>query len=264
MNLRPRWYIRTLAAVIGVLLLAPTIVVVGMSFTGGGILAFPPDGFSLRWYANFLSSPAWTNGLLTSSQVALGTTVLATVLGTMAAVAIVRGKFPFAKAVNAFLFSPMIVPLVVIALGMYLTYGRVHIAGNIGGLIVAHTTLAIPFVVINVVAGLRTVDWDLALAARSLGASPWQTFARVIVPIVRPSILTGALFAFMTSWDELVVAIFLTSPVAKTLPVVMWEQVRSYVDPTIAAVATMLTLVTVVLFVLVAVLGRRVNRGVQK
>lgn len=261
MNIIPRWYVRLLAAVIGVILVLPTLVVVGISFTSGRLLAFPPKGFSLRWYENFLNSPEWVNGLTTSFQVAVLTMIVATVLGTMAAVAIVRGRFPFAKAVNAFLFSPMIVPLVVIALGMYLTYGRVHITGSIAGLVVAHTTLALPLVVINVAAGLRTIDWDLALAARSLGAGPMQTFLKIIVPLVRPSIITGALFAFMISWDELVIAIFLTSPVAKTLPVVMWEQVRSYVDPTIAAVATMLTVVTVVLFVLVAVLGRRANRS---
>ncbi|MQA01886.1 MAG: ABC transporter permease subunit [Streptosporangiales bacterium] len=261
MKISPRWYVRLFAAVLGVLLVLPTLVVVGISFTSGGLLAFPPKGFSLRWYESFLGSATWLNGLATSLQVAVLTMILATVLGTMAAIALVRGKFPFAKAVNAFLFSPMIVPLVVIALGMYLTYGRVHITGNIAGLVIAHTTLALPLVVINVVAGLCTIDWDLALAARSLGATPAQTFFRVIVPLVRPSIVTGALFAFMTSWDELVIAIFLTSPVAKTLPVVMWEQVRSYVDPAIAAVATMLTVVTVVLFVLVAVLGRRVNRS---
>lgn len=261
MTITPRWYIRLLAALIGVLLVAPTLVVVAMSFTSGKLLAFPPEGLSLRWYENFLGDAAWTDGLVTSFQVAVLTTILATVLGTMAAIALVRGRFPFARAVNAFLFSPMIVPLVVIALGMYLTYGRVHITGSIVGLVVAHTTLALPLVVINVVAGLRTIDWDLARAAWSLGASPAQTFFKVIVPLVRPSIGTGALFAFMLSWDELVVAIFLTSPVAKTLPVVMWEQVRSYVDPTIAAVASMLTVVTVVLFVLVAVLARRVNRS---
>lgn len=260
MRVTPRWYIRLLAALIGLLLVAPTLVVVGMSFTSGGILAFPPKGFSLRWYANFLGSPDWVSGVSTSLQIALLVTILATLLGTMAAVGIVRGKVPFAGAVNAFLFSPMIVPVVVIALGMYLTYGRVHISGSVTGLVVAHTTLALPFVVINVVAGLRMVDWDLSLAARSLGASPLQAFIRVIAPLVVPSIAAGALFAFMTSWDELVIAIFLTSPVVKTLPVVMWEQVRSYVDPTIAAVATLLTLVTVVLFALVALLNRRLQK----
>lgn len=260
MRVTPRWYVRLLAALIGLLLVAPTLVVVGMSFTSGGILAFPPKGFSFRWYANFLGSPDWVSGVTTSLQIAVLVTILATLLGTMAAVGLVRGKIPFAGAINGFLFSPMIVPVVIIALGMYLTYGRVHITGSITGLVVAHTTLALPFVVINVVAGLRMVDWDLALAARSLGASPLQAFLRVTAPLVLPSIAAGALFAFMTSWDELVIAIFLTSPVVKTLPVVMWEQVRSYVDPTIAAVATMLTVVTVVLFALVALLNRRLQK----
>ncbi|MQA82277.1 MAG: ABC transporter permease subunit [Streptosporangiales bacterium] len=260
MSIRPRWFTYLLAAVVGFVLVAPTIVVVGMSVTAGGLLSFPPKGFSLRWYDKLLGSPAWIEGMLTSLQIAVLTTILATVLGTMAAVAIVRGRFRFARAVNAFLFSPMIVPVVVIALGMYLTYGRVHISGSVTGLVVAHTTLAIPFVVINVAAGLRTVDWDLVLAARSLGAGPLQTFMRVIAPLVLPSILAGALFAFMTSWDELVIAIFLSSPLVKTLPVVMWEQVRSYVDPTIAAVATMLTVVTIVSFLLLALLNRRLRK----
>lgn len=260
MRTRPRWYTYAIAAIVGALLIAPTLVVVGMSVTSSGILQFPPHGFSLRWYHHFLNSATWTRGLLTSLQVALLVTVLATALGTMAAIALVRGRFPFSKVVNGILFSPLIVPFVVIALGMYLTYGHAHISGSITGLVVAHTPLAMPFVVINVVAGLRMMDWDLVLAARSLGAGPIQAFTRVVAPQVLPSIMAGALFAFMMSWDELVVAIFLTSPLVKTLPVVMWEQVRSYVDPTIAAVATLLTIVTVVLFALIAVLNRRVNK----
>lgn len=260
MNVMPRWYVRLLAAIVGLVLVLPTLVVVGLSFTSGAVLTFPPNGFSLRWYENFLSSPQWINGMMTSFQVAVLSTILATILGTMASVALVRGKVPFSSLVNAGLFSPMIVPVVVIAFGMYLTYGRAHIAGSVVGLVIAHTTLAIPFVVINVVAGLRTVDWDLALAARSLGANSMQAFVRVIIPMMAPSITAGALFAFMTSWDEIVVAIFLTSPSVKTLPVVMWEQVRTSVDPTIAAVATILTVITIALFALIAVLNRRLQK----
>ncbi|HET7676906.1 MAG TPA: ABC transporter permease subunit, partial [Candidatus Limnocylindrales bacterium] len=160
-------------------------------------------------------------------------------------------------ALNAFLLSPIIVPVVIVAIGMYFVFVGWRLAGTFEGLVIAHTVLALPFVVVNVGVSLRTLDRTLEMAAQNLGAGPWQTFRRITLPLTMPGIAAGALFAFITSWDEVVVAIFLSSPLVRPLPVVMWSQVRSKIDPTIAAVATMLMLVTSISLLLILYLRRR-------
>ncbi len=244
-----------------VFLIAPTLVLVPMSFSSGTTLQFPPPGFSLRWYENLFTSSVWTTAAASSMQVALLTCVTATVLGTATAFGLVRGRFLGKRIVNAVALSPMIVPLVIVAIGMFAVFVSWQIAGSLLALVLAHTVLALPFVVVNVGASLRTMDRNLELAALNLGANPLKTFRYVTLPRILPGVLAGALFAFITSWDEIVVAIFLTSPFLRTLPVVMWEQVRTEVDPTIAALATVLTLVTTAIFA-VAFLTRR--RGVDQ
>ncbi len=246
--------------VLVIFLIGPTLVLVPMSFSSGATLQFPPPGFSLQWYENLFTSPVWTRATVSSIQVALLTCITATVLGTLAAFGLVRGRFPGKELVNALVLSPMIVPLVIVAIGMFAVFVSWRIAGSVLGLVLAHTVLALPFVVINVGASLRTMDRNLELASSNLGASPLKTFRYVTLPQILPGVLAGALFAFIVSWDEIVVALFLTSPFLRTLPVVMWEQVRTEVDPTIAALATMLTLLTTVIFVM-AFLTRR--RGVD-
>ncbi len=245
------------AWLIGLLLIAPTLLIVPMSFTSGGILRFPPPGFGTRWYANFFQSQLWTSGAITSIKVGGAAAALATTLGTLMALGLVRGRYPGRPIVMGVVLSPLIVPVVVIAIGMYFVYTDWRLAGTLWGLILAHTTLAIPFVVVNVGVSLRTFDRTLELAAQNLGAGPVRTFFRITLPIISPSIVAGALFAFIASWDEVVVSIFLSSPLVRTLPVVMWGQVRSSIDPTIAAVATMLTAVTVVILSLVMLAERR-------
>src|SRR3972149_10969156 len=160
------------------------------------------------------------------------TALLATVLGTLAALGTVRGRFPGKSAVNALVLSPLIVPVIIIAIGMFSLFVRWKITGSIVGLVLAHTALAVPFVVINVAPSLRTIDRNLELAAMNLGADPLRTFRRGTLPLILPGVLAGCLFAFITSWDEAVVSIFLTTARFRTLPVEMWEQVRQVVDPT--------------------------------
>lgn len=249
--------LRAFAWVVGAVLIAPTLLIVPMSFSSGGILRFPPPGFGTRWYANFFESDTWTAGAVTSVKVGVAAAALATVLGTLMALGLVRGRYPGRGLVTAVVLSPLIVPVVVIAIGMYFVYTEWRLAGTLGGLILGHTTLAIPFVVVNVSVSLRTFDRTLELAAQNLGAGPVRTFFRVTLPLISPSIVAGALFAFIASWDEVVVSIFLSSPIVRTLPVVMWGQVRSSIDPTIAAVATMLTGITIVVLSLVMVAQRR-------
>jgi putative spermidine/putrescine transport system permease protein len=238
-------------------LMAPTLVVVPMSITASNSLTFPPEGFSTRWYEKMLTDPQWSSGFINSAQVASLTAVLATVLGTLAALGTVRGRFPGKSAVNALVLSPLIVPVIIIAIGMFSLFVRWKITGSIVGLVLAHTALAVPFVVINVATSLRTIDRNLELAAMNLGADPLRTFRRVTLPLILPGVLAGGLFAFITSWDEVVVSIFLTTARFRTLPVEMWEQVRQVVDPTVAAVATTLLAVTTSLLLLILVVRRQ-------
>jgi putative spermidine/putrescine transport system permease protein len=238
-------------------LLAPTLVIVPMSFTEARILSFPPEGFSLQWYERMFTDRQWSTGMVNSFQVAVLTAILATVLGTLAALALTRGRFPGRSAINALMLTPLIVPVVIIAIGTFALFVQWRISGSIVGLVLAHTALALPFVVVNVAAILRTMDRNLELAAANLGADPRQSFVRITLPIILPGVLAGAIFAFITSWDEVVIAIFMTSARFRTLPVEMWEQVRQVVDPTVAAVATTLLLITTVLLLLLFVVRRQ-------
>lgn len=240
-----------------VFLIVPTLVIIPMSFSSGRTMQFPPPGFSVRWYENLFTSPVWTRAALSSFQVGVLTACAATILGTLAALGLERSSFRGQGFVQSLILSPMIIPLVVIAIGMFSVFVSWRIAGSVTALVIAHTALALPFVVINVSASLRTVDRNLELAAANLGANPLVTFWRVTLPLILPGVLAGALFAFITSWDEIVIAIFLTSPLLRTLPVVMWSQVRTEVDPTIAAAATILTIVTTLIFLLAVIFRRR-------
>jgi putative spermidine/putrescine transport system permease protein len=238
-------------------LVAPMLVVIPMSFTSARILSWPPEGFSFQWYQEMVTDQQWSRGFINSAQVAVLTSLLATVLGTLAALGMVRGTFPGKNVANALMLSPLIVPVIIIALGFFSFFARFKLNGSLPGLVLAHTALAVPFVIVNVGTVLRTMDRNLELAAASLGASPLRTFWRITFPIALPGIFAGALFAFITSWDEVVVSIFLTSTRFRTLPAEMWEQVRQVVDPTVAAVATTVMLVTTTLLVLVFVVRRQ-------
>jgi putative spermidine/putrescine transport system permease protein len=238
-------------------LLAPTLVIVPMSFTEARILSFPPEGFSLQWYQRMLTDRQWSTGISNSFQVAVLTAILATVLGTLASLGISRGRFPGRSIVNALALSPLIVPVVVIAIGMFGLFVQWKIAGSLLGLVFAHTALALPFVIVNVSTSLQTMDRNLELAAANLGADPRRSFLHITLPIILPGVAAGAIFSFITSWDEVVVAIFMTSTRFRTLPVEMWEQVRQVVDPTVAAVSTTLLVVTTALLLLLVVVRRQ-------
>jgi putative spermidine/putrescine transport system permease protein len=252
---------RLLLLAVGVLavvfLVAPMFVIVPMSFTQAPILSWPPEGFSTRWFQKMLTDPQWTRGFANSAQVAILTALVAATVGTLAALGIVRGRFPGRSVVNALFLSPLIVPVVIVGIGFFSFYARLRLVGTLPGLVLAHTALAVPFVVVNVGTALRTMDRNLELAAANLGADPLRVFWRITFPIILPGVFAGALFAFITSWDEVVVSIFMTSARFRTLPVEMWEQVRQVVDPTVAAVATSLMAVTTTMLVLVFVVRRQ-------
>lgn len=247
MNRRPHPLLISVVVLIAVFLIAPTVLVIIMSFSSLSSLRFPPPDLSLQWYRNFFESPQWTDALWTSTQVALLATLTATVLGTLTALGLMRGRFPFKSAVTALILSPMIVPIVIVAVGTYLVFVDWRLQGTLLGFVVAHAALGIPLVVVNVAASLQTLDRNLEMAAQNLGAGPFRTFFKITLPLIMPGVVAGALFAFIESWDEVVVSIFLSSPFVRTLPVVMWSVVRSQIDPTIAALAGMLTALTIVL-----------------
>lgn len=253
---RERGVLYGFAWLIALFLVAPSVIIVVMSFTSSSLLRFPPAGFSTEWYGNFFEDERWTGAAVTSLKVAAITTAVATVLGTLTALGIMRGRYRGRALVTALVLSPLVVPLIVVAVGMNLTFSRWGLTGTLVGLVLAHTSLAIPFVVVNVAASLRVIDANLELAARTLGAGPIRAFVRVTLPLIFPAVVAGALFAFITSWDEVVVAIFLSSSLTRTLPVVMWSEVHDSIQPTIAAVASMLTGLTVIALTLV-VLARR-------
>jgi putative spermidine/putrescine transport system permease protein len=241
-------------------LVFPVFVVAPVSFSSAKYLQFPPPGWSLQWYENYFARPGWVPATLLSIRVALITAVLATVLGTAASLALVRGRFPGRNAVNSFMVSPLVVPGIIVAIGIYFFYAQARLVGNPLGLALAHTALALPFVVTNVSATLHGFDERLEYAAMNLGANRWQTFRRVTLPIIRPGVFAGALFAFITSFDELIVALFVSGSGAVTLPRKMWDSLRQEIDPTIAAVSTILITLSVVVLVSAELLRQRAER----
>jgi putative spermidine/putrescine transport system permease protein len=237
-----------IGAIVVLFLIAPTLIVVATSFGSTRSLVFPPKGFSLHWYGNFFTGQ-WLQPTLTSLKVALLASIVATVFGTMAALGIVRGKFPGQQAVRALFLAPLIVPTVVVAIGIYSVFSRWRLVGTVPGLVMAHSALGIPFVLATVGSSLQTVDPTLERAAASLGANRVAVFWRITLPLILPALLAGAVFAFVTSLDEVVIAIFLTTPTLVTLPVQIWSTLQDFLDPTIAAISGMLLAVTVIALV---------------
>ncbi|MDG3578121.1 ABC transporter permease [Rhizobium sp. YJ-22] len=245
---------------VAILLLAPTLVVIPMSFNGNKSLAFPPVGFTWAWYENFLTNPDWTTSFTNSLVIALIVAVAATVIGTLAAFGVTRAASRTGGLLRALLITPMVVPGVVLAIGIYAVYLDAHLVGTVAGFALAHTMLAIPFVLIAVQASLEVFDRRLETAAASLGAGRLTVFRTVTLPLILPGILSGALFAFITSFDEIIVALFITSPYLKTLPVQIYSSITRDADPTVAAVGTLLFLATSLIIIAGLLFGMRRGR----
>lgn len=248
---------RALVALVALLLVAPILIVIPVSFSSGQYLQFPPPGWSLEWYRSFFDDPTWIAAVWTSLQVAGITTVVATVLGTLAAMALVRWAGRGHTLASTLLMTPVIVPVIIFAAGAYAMYLNVGLVGSMSGLVLGHTVLALPFVVVNVAAPLRTLDRNLELAAQSLGASPVRTVFTVTLPLIAPGVLAGALFAFITSFDEVVLALFVTTPQTQTLPVKMWSSIQLELDPTIAAASSLMILGSTLVVGLAGLAGRK-------
>ncbi len=252
------------AALVLAFLILPVLVVVPISFSSSQYLDFPPRGFSLQWYERFLGSTEWTDALWASVQAGIVATLLACVLGTAAALGLARSRFPGKTLVVGFLVSPMIVPVIVLAIALYGVYAKLHLVGSLAGLVLAHAALGLPYVIVTVSATLQRVDERLEHAALSLGATPWQAFRHVTFPLIRPGVIAGALLAFIASWDDVVIALFISGTRSGTLPKRMWEGLRSEIDPTIAAASTLLVAVSLALMLVLEWQRRRSARLVAQ
>lgn len=276
---------RTICGFIFLFLIAPIIVVMPLSFNQepyfsftAGMLQFDPDAYSLRWYEdifrNGMTAPdavvgwwsdmwnnaQWIRSVRNSFFIGICATILSTALGTLAAIGLARDEMPARRAIMALLISPMIVPLVIIASGMFFFFSDVGIAKTYTGLIIAHAVLGTPYVIITVTATLVGFDQSLSRAAANMGASPIRTFFKVQMPLILPGVISGALFAFITSFDEVVVVLQMADVRQRTIPRQMFSGIKEQISPTILAVATILVIVSIMLLTVVELLRRRSER----
>jgi len=263
------WYYgyRTICALIFTFLIVPILVIMPLSFNTVPFFTFTPEmltldpaGFSTRWYEDFFTSLNWRGAVKNSVIIAFFSTILATTLGTIAALGLSRPQMPYKTVVMALLISPMIVPLIISAAGMYFFYSKIGLASTHLGVILAHAALGTPFVVITVTATLVGFDNSLTRAAAMLGADPVTTFFKVVVPLILPGVISGGLFAFITSFDEVVVVLFVASFEQRTIPWQMFSGIREQISPTILAVATLLIIISVALLATLELLRRRNER----
>lgn len=277
----------TICALIFVFLMAPILVIIPLSFNAEPyftftkqMLSLDPDGYSLRWYDQILTfgmtapdaartaswwadtwaNAQWIHAAKNSIIIGVASTILATVLGTIAALGLSRPEMPFRRAIMGLLISPMIVPLIITATGLFFFYSATGLAHTYAGIIMAHATLGIPFVIITVTATLVGFDHSLTRAALNLGAPPVTVFREVTLPLILPGVISGALFAFVTSFDEVVVVLFVAAYDQQTIPRQMWNGIREQISPTILAVATILVVFSVVLLTVIELLRRRSER----
>ncbi len=221
-------------------LLAPIVVVILLSFSSGRYLQFPPPGFSLQWYERFFNDPQWMTSLWLSLRVSGMCTLFSLVLGVLASIVLVRERFPAKTAAYVLILAPLIVPGIIIAIAVFFLFARLDMIGSPIAMALGQTVLTLPLVVVIVSATLQGFDQRLEQAAIILGASPLRAFFHVTLPIISPGVISGALFAFLSSFDELLVALLLASPTTMTLPVRIWTSVTMQIDPTITAVSSLL------------------------
>lgn len=255
------WRATVAAAAVGVVfLVAPLAILVPMSFNDSSLLGFPPEKYSLRWYQRYVGERAWIDATLLSLQAAAVVAAVSVVLGTLAALGLTRGRFAGRALVQAFILSPLIVPVIVIAVGLYYTFSMFRLNGTFLGLVIAHVVLTFPYAAVVISASLEKFDVRLERVAMSLGANPLRAFLRVTLPIISPGIVVAGLFTFLISFDEVVIAIFITGPQTTTLPKKMWDGIRFEINPTITAVSTLLLVYSALVMLACEYLRRRFGR----
>lgn len=259
---RPLLYVAT--TIICAFLVLPTLAVVPVSFTATDYIVFPPQGFTLHWYAVFVGEGPWRDATLTSLALATVSSALATLCGTLAALGLRRLPPYMARVIVWIFLLPLIVPSIIIAVALYGSFARLGIVGTFAGLVLAHAVMALPFVVITVSAVLQKLDLRIIDAARSLGASPVTAFWKVTLPAIMPGVAAGAVFAFLTSFDEVVVALFISGITIRTLPVQMWNGIRFEVSPAVAAASTIVLIVAIAILSLTALARRPAREAVAE
>jgi putative spermidine/putrescine transport system permease protein len=241
--------------VIGFLLL-PLIAILPMSFSSSALLRMPPPGYSLRWYEAYLFDPAWMRATINSVMVAVATAVVSVLLGMATAYGLARSTWRGKAILQALVLSPLLIPVIVIAVGTYYVFSFLGLNGSFGGLIIGHTVITFPYTVVVISASLERFDIRLEQIAMSLGANPVRAFLFVTFPIIRPGVIVAMLFAFLNSFDEVVMSTFLAGPTTTTLPKKIWDGIRFELSPVIAAVSSILILLSCVVIGTTEVLNR--------
>jgi putative spermidine/putrescine transport system permease protein len=248
------------AAVIALVLILPLLAVVPAAFSDKSFIRLPPETWSLRWWRVFFADPSWRRALMTSLEVAALSAALSILAGTAAALGIQRSGPTLRTLLTGLFVGPVVAPVIVLAVALYAIARSFGLVGTTTALVIAHTMLALPYVALNVGVSLAALDPRLDLAAAGLGAGPWRIFRTVTLPLIAPGIIGGGVFAFITSFDEVVLSIFLAGPTVKTLPVRIWEEIRVEYTPVVAVAAT----VMVALALVAALCGRLfLRRGVR-
>jgi len=261
---------RVICTLIFIFLMAPIIVIIPLSFNAEpyftfteGMLRLDPDAWSLRWYREIMTNDVWAKSLVNSVVIGVSATVLATMLGTLAALGLANSAIPARRAIMGLIISPMVTPVIIAAAGMFFFYSDLGLGQTHLSIILAHTVLGVPFVVVTVTATLAAYDFTLNRAAANLGAGPWTTFRRVQFPLIAPGVFSGALFAFAISFDEVVVILFMGGIEQRTVPRQMWAGIREQISPAILAVATLLIVFAILLLLTVGWLQRRTEAREQ-
>jgi len=258
---RARLWLYVFAALVMAFLVFPTVIVVPMSFSASQYLEFPPRQWSLRWYDNYFGSASWMQATLTSFKAGFLTSLVATPLGTMAAYGLFVSRLRGAALVMPLLLTPIIVPVILVGIGVFYAYVRLKLVNTLTGVVLAHSMLALPLVTMIVTAALKSYDMNQEMVARSLGASRLKAFFLVTLPQIRFALVTSAVLAFLTSFDEVVVAMFVSGGDNATLTRNMFNALRDQIDPTIAAISTVMIVVSSLLIAIAQLFGKSRDRS---
>ena len=248
------------AAAVLVFLMVPSLLIIPISLGSEPFIQFPPRSFSLRWYRELITDPAWMASFVFSLKIAVATTVMATVIGTLASLALVKGSLRFASALQVLTLAPLVVPHIVIAVALYLVFAPVGLTGSFLGFLIAHSMLSVPYVVITVTSSLQKLDPSLEFAALSCGASRFKAFVLVVLPNIAPGVAAGAIFAFLASFDEATVSFFLSGVEGKTITRKLFEDIDYNLTPVIASVSSVILLISILLMFLVERMRRPVSQ----
>lgn len=255
-----KWILSGICALMTLFLLLPILFIVALSFGNSRWLIFPPPGWTLKWYEELFADPRWIGAALTSAKIAAIVMMLSVVLGLLVSLALVRGSFPGRAVLRAFFLTPMVLPVIIVAVALYAAFLRLGLNGTLVGFVIAHLIVALPFSVITISGALETFDPAIEEAAILCGASPWEARFRVTLPAISHGLFSAAIFSFLISWDEVVLAIFMASPSLQTLPVKVWTTLRQDLTPVIAAASTLLVVLTVLLMVAAALIRKGKSR----